>query len=472
MTVVHAQPAAGTSTEQTATSTETTATTPPPTLQDEYGAMDHSDLYFHLASFALESGMVLDNVRVAYRTWGSLSTEADNCLVVPHALTGNAAVDTWWAALLGDGKALDTSRYFVVGVNMLGSPYGTTSPLDEFPEHAAWITPRGGARAEGAAGRRYAADFPNCTIRDNVRLQQLLLVQLGVRSVHSVIGGSAGGMQALEWAVMYPAYVQRAAVLACGAKQCAWQIAIGETQRRAIYRDPLWNDGFYSLDDPPVHGLAIARENAMVWYRSAEAYDDKFGRHEQLTSPGSVSRRALDKSGGGGRGAPPSFAVEGYLEHQGQKFVDRFDGNCYVALTRTLDSHDVTRGRGSLEEVLGGVQLPVLVAGITSDVLYPLHMQRELAACLPRATLRVIESAQGHDAFLLESTVIGGMIRALLATSVRGESEAPPATAPPKPILLPTAEVLSHVSAEALAKRKAANIEGTRTAGSLGAVAW
>ena len=482
-------------------------------MEDEYGAMDAVDLYFVVPALPLESGLQLREVRVAYRTWGTLSPGADNCIFVPHALTGNAAVDSWWGALLGEGKAFDTSKYFIVGANMLGSCYGTTSPLDDMPEAegaAPWVAPRVGTHREDAR-LRYAADFPHVTIRDNVRLHHRLLTQhLGVHAMHAVVGGSAGGMQALEWAIMFPSFVRRAVVIACGATQTPWQIAISEAQRQSIYRDPNWNHGFYSLNEPPEHGLAVARQNAMVWYRSPEAYEEKFGRQEQVAIPGSPAAKALANAGGGGRGAPSSFAVEGYLEHQGAKFVDRFDANCYVALTRTLDSHDVSSGgggplggepRASVAEVLQGIVQPVMVVGISSDVLYPLYMQHELARHIPRATLRVVESSQGHDAFLLESGVMSeyiseGLMSKDEAQEAAGEvsdgwtqaapalshidvsnGEGVPSRAPvPSPkltfTLLPTAEVLGRLTAEAIAKRKAANVEANRTAGCLGAVAW
>jgi homoserine O-acetyltransferase len=246
-------------------------------MRDEYSSMDHNDSYFLVPVFTLESGLVLTDVRVAYRTWGTLSAAADNCLFVPHALTGNAAVNTWWAALLGAGKPLDTSRYYVVGANMLGSCYGTTCPLDNVPEATSWVAPRNGTPAV-AAGTRYAGDFPHTTIRDTVRLHQLLLVnELGVRTVHAVVGGSAGGMQALEWAIMYPTLVQRAVVMACGAAQSAWQLAISEVQRQSIYRDPEWNLGFYALDAPPVHGLSVARQNAPRHVHTGVGWRDRTG---------------------------------------------------------------------------------------------------------------------------------------------------------------------------------------------------
>ena len=182
-----------------------------------------------------------------------------------HSLTDNAAIDTWWAAMLGDGRAFDTRRYFVVCANMLGSCYGTTGPLDTAPEATRRWWRRGTASCSpaAAAGDRYAGDFPHTTIRDTVRLHQLLLVhELGVRVVHAVVGASVGGMQALEWAIMYPALVRRAVVMVCCAAQSAWQLAISELQRQSIYRDPEWNLGFYALDTPPAQGLAAARQNA------------------------------------------------------------------------------------------------------------------------------------------------------------------------------------------------------------------
>lgn len=490
---------------------------PPLTLADEYAPRSATDsdvgTFFDVANFALESGLVMPQVQVSYRSWGLLNAERDNALLVPHALTGNADIDTWWGALLGPGRCFDTDRYFVVGVNMLGSCYGTTSPLDELPEAGvAWSAPRAGTHAE-AAGTRYAADFPYVTVRDNVHLQHRLLSEhLGVRRLHAVVGGSAGGMQALEWLLMYPDYVERAALLACSAVQAAWQIAVSEAQRQSIYRDPHWNGGFYSLQAPPADGLAVARQNAMVWYRSAEAYSQKFGRKHQPPTPGSPSARAIASSGGGGRGAPDSYAVEGYLDHQGVKFVERFDANCYVVLTRTLDSHDITRDRGgaSVSSLLSSIHHPVVVIGITSDVLYPLAMQRELAGGMRRATLHVLDSPQGHDAFLLESRLVGDLVTALLASDC-DRSDTPPAapssspsssptthgaaapsqaslpsraaeSSPPPltkhlgmnglPFLMPTPAVLRRITAEAAAKRRAAQIEGLRSAGCLTAVAW
>ena len=200
---------------------------------------------------------MLTNVRVAFRTWGTLSAAAVNCLFVAHSLTDNAAIDTWWAAMLGDGRAFDTSRYFVLCEHARLLLWHDAGPLDTVPEATPWVAPRDGVTpaARGRRGR-YAGDFPHTTIRDTVRLHQLLLVhELGVRVVHAVIGASVGGMQALEWAIMYPALVRRAVVMVCCAAQSAWQHAISEVQRQ-------WNLGFYALDTPPAQGLSAARQNA------------------------------------------------------------------------------------------------------------------------------------------------------------------------------------------------------------------
>ena len=406
-------------------------------LKDEYSEVTAPAQVAEFESLPLESGLVLRRPSVAYHTWGALNAEGTNGVFVAHALTGNSDLGSWWASLLGPGCAFDTRKYYVICANMLGSCYGTTGPASEMPMGAApWAAPRAGERAR-AAGARYCADFPYATLRDTVRLHHLLVAHLGVRRLHAVVGGSAGGMQALEWALMYPALVERVVAIGCGATQSAWQVAISEAQRQAIYRDARWAQGYYAADAPPSEGLAVARQEAMIWYRSHEAYDAKFGRRPQpaeLERTKSSGSEEGEEGNGAHRpphasppGAPPppagapkhaSFSVEGYLEHQGAKFVDRFDANAYVALTRMLDSHDVGRGRGGVEAALGSLRQPTLVIGISSDVLYPLEMQKELVRQLPNATLRVVLSSEGHDGFLLEHGPIGDLIREALDAPV------------------------------------------------------
>ena len=325
--------------------------------------------------FVLESGVELHEVTVAYRTWGELAPSRDNAVVVCHALTGSADVDAWWGDLLGAGRALDPGRDFVVASNVLGSCYGTTGPT----------TPR----ARGAAP--WGGAFPPPTVRDLVRLQGELLVALGVERIRLVVGGSLGGMQALEWALLFPEWVESVAALATNARHSPWQIAWSEAQRLTIAADPRWRGGAYPTEDPPRAGLAAARAMAMVSYRARGGFEERFARRRE---------------------AHGTFAVAGWLARHGERLVDRFDAASYVTLTRTMDSHDLARGRGELGAVLGAVRIPVLVGTIPSDVLYPSEEQRDLAARLGRGELATIDSPHGHDGFLIESAQVEAAVRA------------------------------------------------------------
>lgn len=361
-------------------------------LKDEYGNMDASGQTYVVPHFTTESGVAMRDVEVRYNTFGHLNEAKDNVLVVCHALTGNARLDTWWSSILGPGKAFDTDKYLVVCANILGSCYGTTGPTSLDP----------------ATGRPYGVRFPQVTIRDTVALHiRMLKEALGARSVACVVGGSLGGMQALEWVFLGNSnkihssnnneneenFVRSAVVIACGARHTAWQIGISETQRQAIYADPLWRGGEFDHTRPPLQGLAVARQIAMFSYRTPHGFENKFGRAQ-----------AED-----GR-----FEVRRYLEYQGQKFLSRFDALTYVRLTEKMDSHDVGRGRGGMEVALKGLRVPVLVLGIDSDVLYPLHEQEEMARLIPKGELRVVRSREGHDGFLLEQEQVGGAMKEFL----------------------------------------------------------
>ena len=321
-----------------------------------------------IPELSLDNGEVLIDAPVAYQTWGALNERGDNGIVVCHALTGNTAIDEWWGGLLGPGKALDTDRYFIVAANALGSPYGSVSPLTKNPE----------------TGRPYGIDFPKTSTRDTVMAHKRLLDHLGVRRIALAIGGSMGGMHALEWA-FYGEFVQAIAPIAVGGRHSAWCIAWSEAQRQAIYADPAWKAGRYSSDAPPVAGLAVARMIAMVSYRSMPSLKEKFGRQKM---PGADEQRP--------------FSVESYLRYQGDKLVGRFDANCYLRLTEQMDSHDVSRGRGAYPDVLRSIKQPTLVVGIESDVLYSLPEQKELVEYVPNASMRLLPSIHGHDAFLIE----------------------------------------------------------------------
>lgn len=418
-------------------------------MDDEYGAMTTSGkLYarpdFHLehygtfgnygsinTSLTLPRGL-LDPAVLNYNTYGTLNAERDNVLVICHALTGNASLEAWWGDLLGSGRAFDTDQYFIVCCNILGSCYGSVGPSsvrpgydgtgpDEIPDSV----PR------DAEGRPiYGIDFPDVSVRDTVRLQLLLLKEeLGIESIKCVIGGSFGGMQAVEYCAMAGAtrppgskggtpfgigefvtrrngriepFVRGAIPIACGARHTAWQIAISETQRQAIYADPRWRGGRYDPADPPDAGLSVARQVAMVSYRTPLGYHKKFGR-------------ALTDESGPSYGSRAPWQVKSYLEYQGHKFLDRFDPVTYLKLTEQMDSHDVVRGRGeSVQQVLGHVQIPVCVLGIDSDVLYPLREQEELADAMPNAELKIIHSDAEHDGFLLEQDQVAAHIKSFL----------------------------------------------------------
>ncbi|MEM1203379.1 MAG: homoserine O-acetyltransferase [Acidobacteriota bacterium] len=328
-------------------------------------------------TFELDGGAVLEGVEIAYRTWGRLDDAGSNAILVCHALTGSADADDWWTGLFGAGRTFDPEQHFIVCSNALGSCYGTTGPTSPHPD----------------TGSPWSADFPAVTVRDMVRLQGRLLDVLGVRRLRLVIGGSMGGMQALEWPLLFPERIDAVVAVATSARHSAWCIGISESQRQAIYADPAWRDGRYPADDPPRAGLAAARSMAMLSYRSWQSLEERFGR----------SPRGSD-----------GFQVEGYLRHQGAKLVDRFDANAYVTLTRAMDRHDVGADRGGAERALAAVAAPVLVVSIDSDVLYPPVEQRQLVRWLPHGELARLDSIHGHDGFLIDTEPLDALVAGFL----------------------------------------------------------
>lgn len=323
----------------------------------------------------LENGQTLDGVQVAYRTWGQLAADGGNAVLVCHALTGSADADAWWGGLFGPGKALDPARDFIVCSNVLAGCYGSSGPNHPHPDD----------------GEPWGSRFPQVTIRDMVALQARLLDHLGVGHLALVLGPSLGGMQVLEWAASFPERVGAIAPIGVSGRHSAWCIAISESQRRAIYLDPEWLDGRYPLDRPPRHGLAVARMMAMCSYRSWENFEARFGRRKQDWDD--------------------QFAVTSYLNYQGQKLYRRFDANTYVRLTQAMDSHDLARGRGDYETVLGNITMPALVVSVDSDVLYPPREQEALASLLPAAHYEVLHTPAGHDGFLIETDALDEMLR-------------------------------------------------------------
>lgn len=359
-----------------------------PVLPPASGAWREGDpvgdrLFLTVDGLPLESGDTLPEVRVAYETWGRY--DGHNAVLVLHALTGDSHVvgdaglghptPGWWAGLIGPGRAVDTDRWFVVAPNVLGGCQGTTGPSSVAPD-----------------GRPWGSRFPRTTVRDQVALEARFADALGIDTWAVVLGGSMGGMRAVEWAVMFPERVERLLLLACGAAASADQIAWASPQLTAIREDAGWAGGDYhdaERGHGPHLGLGIARRIAHATYRSAEELDIRFGRRPQPGEDPAV----------GGR-----YAIESYLDHHAEKLVHRFDAGTYVALTEAMNNHDVARDRGSLADALGRITARTVVAGSTSDRLYPLSQQEELAALVPGCEpVRLIESPYGHDAFLVET---------------------------------------------------------------------
>jgi homoserine O-acetyltransferase len=345
----------------------------------------------------LESGASLPGVRLAYETWGRLAPDRSNAVLVLHALTGDSHVagpaepghptPGWWDGLVGPGRPLDTRRWFVVAPNVLGGCQGSTGPASRRPD-----------------GRRWGAAFPRLTQRDQVVAEARLADLLGIRRWALVVGGSMGGMRALEWAVMYPDRVAALLPLACPAASGALPIGLAAVQLAAIRSDPGWRGGDYYDAGPgggPHAGLGLARRLAHLTYRGEAELQARFGR---------LPQDGEDPAHGG------RYRVESYLDHHAAKLVRRFDAGSYVVLTEAMNGHDIGRGRGGTAAALRRITARTLVAGVDSDRLYPLADQAELAKHIPGAgPVRVISSPYGHDGFLIETEQVGALVRELLA---------------------------------------------------------
>jgi len=349
--------------------------------------------YLPIGPLALESGATLPEVTLAYETWGTLNTDASNAVLIEHALTGDTHVTRgageepgWWEQLAGPGAPVDTDKYFVVSINILGGCYGSTGPSTPGPD-----------------GRPWGSRFPLVTLRDSTAAEARLADALGIASWYAVLGGSLGGARALEWAVSYPDRVRRCAVIAVGASSTAEQIAFAQAQTLAIRQDPHFNGGDYYGGPEPDAGLALARRIAHITYRSAAELDGRFGRNAQ------AAEAPLEAGSLAGRGR---YQVESYLDHQGNKLVRRFDANSYIAITEALMSHDVTRGRGSLEQAVSRATAEFFVAAVDSDRLYFPAQSRALADALPgEVPVHVIEAPIGHDGFLTEIGQLSEQLR-------------------------------------------------------------
>ncbi|MGV9802615.1 homoserine O-acetyltransferase MetX [Mycobacterium sp. NPDC003449] len=347
----------------------------------------------NIGALTLESGTVLPDVSIAVQRWGELSPARDNVVMVLHALTGDSHITGpagdghptpgWWNGVAGPGAPIDTDRWCAISTNVLGGCQGSTGPGTPAPD-----------------GKPWGSRFPQITIRDQVQADRAALAALGITGPAAVVGGSMGGARALEWLIGYPDEVRAGLVLAVGARATADQIGTQCSQVAAIRSDPDWQGGdYHDTDRSPTAGMEIARRFAHLTYRGEEELDTRFRNDAQDAEQGTDDR----------------YAVQSYLEYQGGKLAARFDPGTYVVLSDALSTHDVGRGRGGVRAALRSCPVPVVVGGITSDRLYPIRLQEELAELLPGCGgLDVIESAYGHDGFLVETELVGKLVRRTL----------------------------------------------------------
>jgi homoserine O-acetyltransferase/O-succinyltransferase len=354
-------------------------------------------------ALALDCGVTLRDVEVAYETYGQLNAARSNAILVLHAFSGDAHAagisretgqPGWWSEMIGPGLAFDTNRYFVISSNVLGGCRGTTGPGSFDP----------------TTGKRYAMQFPVITISDMVRLQKMLVDHLGIKKLLAVAGGSMGGMQALEWAVAYPKSVAAAIPIAASSRHSAQQIAFNEVGRQAVMADPDWNEGNYYDAQPPGRGLAVARMVGHITYMSDASMRQKFGR------------RLRDKDAFG-FDFSVDFEVESYLRYRGSQFVNRFDANSYLYITKAMDYFDLSAGRPSLAAAFDRTTARFLVLSFTSDWLYPTYQSLETVRALHSRNIDVafceLNSSYGHDAFLVETKEQTEMISGFLASVSR-----------------------------------------------------
>jgi len=350
----------------------------------------------------LDSGAELTPVDIAYETYGDLNADASNAILICHALTMDQYVASthpvtgkggWWTDMVGSGRPIDTDRYFVICANVIGSCLGSSGP--------ATINP--------STGKPWAMDFPVLTIADMVRAQAMLLDHLGVKQLHTIIGGSMGGMLAVSWTAIYPDRAKSAIIIASTARHSAQNIAFHEVGRQAIMADPRWRGGnYYAEDDPPASGLAVARMAAHITYLSEEGLTEKFGRRLQDRDAKTF-------------GFDADFQVESYLRHQGISFVDRFDANSYLYITRAMDYFDLAEAHdGVLANAFKGSKTRFCLVSFDTDWLYPTSESRTMVHALnaagAEASFVELSSPFGHDSFLLKNAemarIIDGFLKA------------------------------------------------------------
>ncbi len=328
-----------------------------------------------LDSFKLECGTTLSDLKIAYHTEGSLNDKKDNVVMICHAFSANSDVSDWWSDLYGNDRLFDPVKHFIICINILGSPYGSASPKDTNPQ----------------TGRIWGPDFPLITVRDQVNAQIQLLDHLGISQFHLLVGPSYGGHQAQELAITWNGEIKNLVLIGTSARETAWSIAIHESQRLAIQADPSYFDYDNSAG---ANGMKAARAMAMLNYRTIDAF---------INAQSDSDSDKLD-----------DFKAASYVRYQGQKMIERFTAHCYFTLSKSLDTHHVGRNRGGLEKALSSIKARTLVIGISSDQLIPPSEQKFLTKHIPNAEYIEIDSAYGHDGFLIEHVIISEKINAFI----------------------------------------------------------
>jgi homoserine O-acetyltransferase/O-succinyltransferase len=322
--------------------------------------------------FKTETGAELPEIEIAYNTWGKLNDKGDNVIWICHALTANSDVESWWPGMVGSGLLFDPDKYFIVCANVLGSCYGTTGP----------------ASVNKLTGKPWLLDFPLITIRDLVNVHEILRKHLAIKKIHTIIGASIGGYQALEYSIMFPDLIERLVVLASGAKQTPWALAFSESMRLAMEADQTFVAG---EPDGGKKGLKAARSIALISYRTMTAYNKTQNEDddEKLSS----------------------FKASSYQSYQGDKLVKRFNPYSYWCITNLSDTHNLGRGRGGVTNALNSIKADVICVGIKSDMLFPTDDQKFIASHVKKAEYIEMDSFYGHDGFLIETEIVTGIIR-------------------------------------------------------------
>jgi homoserine O-acetyltransferase len=344
--------------------------------------MNTTQIYKYSQTFELESGKSLPELEIGYHTYGTLNKNRDNVVWVCHAFTANADVLDWWKGLFGDNDYFNPREHFIVCANMLGSAYGSSGPLSINP----------------ATGQPYYSTFPHISVRDLIKSQQLLAKHLGVTNIHTLIGGSLGGQQAMEWAIIEPGFIKNLILIAANARHSPWGIAFNESQRLAIAADGTYNNG---QSDGGKKGLKAARSMALLSYRGYKTYGISQQEESDLVTD--------------------DFRSASYQNYQGDKLVNRFNAYSYWYLTKTMDSHNVGRNRGSVEKALSLIKARTLVIGIKSDLLFPVEEQQYLFKHIPQAAFAEFDSYYGHDGFLIETEALTNIITSFFKTDLQGK---------------------------------------------------